>query len=73
MSNNYKFKRDWENAEKAIYDGEGEFDIPVIAPEDYHNVEWIGFNKDRCLEVKSLSSKSCSTGSATKVSGVRKS
>lgn len=45
MSNNYKFKRDWENAEKAIYDGEGEFDIPVIAPEDYHNVEWIGFNR----------------------------
>lgn len=45
MSNNYKFKRDWENAEKAIYDGEGEFDIPIIAPENYHNVEWIGFNK----------------------------
>ena len=44
MSNNYKFKRDWENAEKAIYDGEGEFDIPVIEPEDYHHVEWIGFN-----------------------------
>lgn len=50
MSNNYKFKRDWENAEKAIYDGEGEFDIPVIMPEEYHNVEWIGFNKARATQ-----------------------
>ncbi len=50
MSNNYKFKRDWENAEKAIYDGEGEFDIPVIMPEEYHSVEWIGFNKARVTQ-----------------------
>lgn len=50
MSNNYKFKRDWENAEKAIYDGEGEFGIPVIMPEEYHSVEWIGFNKARVTQ-----------------------
>ena len=50
MSNNYKFKRDWENAEKVIYDGEGEFGIPVIMPEEYHNVEWIGFNKARATQ-----------------------
>lgn len=45
MSNNYKYTRNWENAEKAIFDGVGEFDIPVIEPENYHSVDWIGFNQ----------------------------
>lgn len=41
----YKYTRNWENAEKAIFDGVGEYNIPVIEPEtDYHEVKWIGFN-----------------------------
>lgn len=27
-----------------MFDGVGEYDIPVIEPEDYHTVDWIGFN-----------------------------
>lgn len=40
----YKRVRNWENAEKMIFDGVGEYNIPVIKPESYHSVKWIGFN-----------------------------
>ena len=45
MTSNYKYTRNWENQQKAIFDGVGEYDIPVIEPEQYHHVEWIPFNK----------------------------
>lgn len=41
----YRFTRNcWENQEKKIFTGVGEFDIPVISPEKYHTVNWLGFN-----------------------------
>lgn len=46
MSSNYRYTRNWENAEKEIFEGVGEFNIPVIQPENYHSVDkWISFNK----------------------------
>lgn len=42
MTSNYKYTRNWENQQKAIFDGVGEYDIPVIQPEEYHHVNWIG-------------------------------
>ena len=53
MGNRYKYSRNWENAEKAIFVGEGKYDIPFIEPESYHNVEWIGFNKAKATQNKS--------------------
>lgn len=41
----YRYSRNcWENQEKAIFDGVGEYDIPIIEPEEYHTVSWISFN-----------------------------
>lgn len=45
MTSSYKYTRNWENQQKAIFDGVGEYDIPVIEPEEYHHVDWIPFNK----------------------------
>lgn len=45
MSSQYRYTRNWENQQKAIFDGMGEYDIPVIEPEQYHHVDWIPFNK----------------------------
>ena len=40
MTQTYKYSRNsWENQEKAIFDGVGMYDIPVIEPEEYHHVE----------------------------------
>lgn len=43
MTSNYKYTRNWENQQKAIFDGVGEYDIPVIQPEEYHHVNWIPY------------------------------
>lgn len=54
MSENYKYTRNaWENAEKEIFYGVGKFDIPVIEPEEYHSVDWIGFNQAKTTQKKS--------------------
>lgn len=45
MTSNYKYTRNWENQQKKIFDSVGEYDIPVIEPEEYHHVDWIPFNK----------------------------
>lgn len=45
MTSSYKYTRNWENQQKGIFDGVGEYDIPVIEPEEYHHVDWIPFNK----------------------------
>ena len=51
MMQTYKYSRNsWENQEKAIFDGVGMYDIPVIEPEEYHHVEWIGFNSARTTQ-----------------------
>ena len=53
MMQTYKYSRNsWENQEKAIFDGVGMYDIPVIEPEEYHHVEWIGFNSARTTQKK---------------------
>lgn len=40
----YKVKRNYENANKARYEGIGEYNIPIILPTEYEGCEWIGFN-----------------------------
>lgn len=51
MTQTYKYSRNsWENQEKAIFDGVGMYDIPMIEPEEYHHVEWIGFNSARTTQ-----------------------
>lgn len=41
----YRQKANAENLGRAMFDGVGEYDIPVIAPAAYTGVnEWIGFN-----------------------------
>lgn len=61
MTSNYKYTRNWENQQKAIFDGVGEYDIPVIQPEEYHHVNWIPFNKAKSnsKRKKSVQRKEC--------------
>ena len=42
MMQTYKYSRNsWENQEKAIFDGVGMYDIPVIEPEEHpHYDKW---------------------------------
>ena len=40
----YRQQRDYENLQKAIFSGAGNYDIPVIAPDDPEVDNWIGFN-----------------------------
>ena len=43
----YRLERGYENCQKRIYDGEGEYNIPVIEPVNYiPNLDgWIEYNK----------------------------
>lgn len=51
MKRNYRV---YENLEKGIFQGEGEYDIPVLKPEIYTGEhEWIGFNYARGLREQS--------------------
>lgn len=40
----YRQQRDYENLNKAIFDGVGEYDIPVIEPDNPQVDNWISFN-----------------------------
>jgi hypothetical protein len=40
----YKSQRNYENAQRAIYNGTGEYQIPEIEPVQYEGCDWIGFN-----------------------------
>lgn len=40
----YKTIRNYENINKAVYDGAGQFDIPQIKPTQCDIKEWVGFN-----------------------------
>lgn len=44
---NYKFQRNYENVQKRLYEGEGEFNIPRIAPTQYEPCRFIGFNQHK--------------------------
>ena len=40
----YKTQRNYENLNKALFNGVGEYGIPVIQPADFRADNWIGFN-----------------------------
>ena len=40
----YKSQRNYENAQKMIFDGIGQYEIPEIEPTQFENAEFIGFN-----------------------------
>lgn len=41
----YKTVRNYENVQKCMFDGVGQYNVPAIAPEQYDGCsEWIGFN-----------------------------
>lgn len=40
----YKANRNYENVQKAVFDGAGIYQIPIIMPEQYNGCDWIGFN-----------------------------
>ena len=43
--NNYRNRRNYENLERQIFDGVGEYGIPQIEPVTYEGgCDWIGFN-----------------------------
>ena len=41
---NYRQSRNYENLQRRIYNGVGEYDIPKIKREKYCGCEWISFN-----------------------------
>ena len=41
---NYRQSRNYENLQRRIFDGVGEYDIPKIKREKYCGCEWISFN-----------------------------
>ena len=40
----YKTQRNYENLDKALFDGVGGYGIPVIQPSDFRADNWIGFS-----------------------------
>lgn len=48
----YPQQRFCENQNKIVFDGVGEYDIPIILPEEYVPCEWIGFNYARGLSTQ---------------------
>lgn len=40
----YKNQRNYENIQKALYEGVGEYNIPIIKPTRFEKCEFIGFN-----------------------------
>lgn len=50
----YRQQRNYENLNKAIYEGAGAYDIPEIAPADYEVDNWLGFNYARTCDEPQL-------------------
>ena len=46
----YKTCRNWQNLEKCMFDGVGDYAIPVIEPSDCDVENWISFNYARTCE-----------------------
>lgn len=40
----YRQQRNYENLNKAMFDGEGQYDIPALAPAECDVENWISFN-----------------------------
>ena len=49
----YKSNRNYENLQKAIYDGAGEYDIPSIIATQFDVCEFVGFNYAMACQDKS--------------------
>lgn len=45
-------KKTYENLEKMMFSGVGEYGIPEIMPEEYEPCEWIGANLQHTKHVK---------------------
>ena len=43
----YKTQRNYENAQRILFDGVGQYDIPELEPVQFDNAEFIGFNYAR--------------------------
>lgn len=43
----YRTQRNYENVQRMLFDGIGEYDIPQIEPTQFNNAEFIGFNYAR--------------------------
>ena len=43
----YKTQRNYENAQRMLFDGVGQYDIPEIELTQFNNAEFIGFNYAR--------------------------
>lgn len=40
----YKTQRNYENAQRMLFDGIGQYEIPEIEPVQFESAEFIGFN-----------------------------
>lgn len=40
----YKAQRNYENVQRMLFDGVGQYDVPEIGPTQFDNAEFIGFN-----------------------------
>ena len=43
----YRTQRNYENVQRMLFNGIGEYDIPQIESIQFNNAEFIGFNYDR--------------------------
>lgn len=43
----YRTQRNYENAQRMLFDGVGQYSTPVIEPTQFDNAEFIGFNYAR--------------------------
>ena len=43
----YRQTKNYENLQKRVFDGAGEYGIPQIQPATYKSCDWIGFNYAR--------------------------
>lgn len=50
----YKTQRNYENLNKALFDGTGQYGIPVIQAADYKADNWIGFNYAKGCEAPEI-------------------
>lgn len=47
----YKAQRNYENAQRMLFEGVGQYDIPEIEPTQFDNAEFVGFNYARSAKV----------------------
>jgi len=50
MNSRYRLLRNWENLQRATFDGVGKYDVPQIFPADTDCDLWIGFNFAKTCE-----------------------